>query len=205
MLALESLPVSWSQDTIDHCEPQTVCAYVFPMSSSITSSRAAVRLDSSASHHEPLIRHKDRKRRSPEYRGGDDNNQSGFIPSRSATIRTLKRQVLCLQQLLQDASAQPHMTPTGHTCPSASCLKRFKKIEHLYRHVRSQNDPTHKSLAVFIDETHCVTCFKTFRRPTDLVKHEKQRHGETFTSRLDRFLQSPPSSHPVAVDDASQR
>jgi len=169
--------------------------------------RAIGPFDSSLSHHEPPIRNKGRKRRrsrSLDYTSGDEYDQTRLIPLKSATVKTLERQVLCLQLLLQDASAQQPSISTGHTCPPASCRKHFKNLEHLYRHVRSQNDPIHNSLAGFIDEKHCVICSRTFQALRGLVRHEKSHHGEIFTSRLDKFLQPPPSAF-VAVDDAPKR
>ena len=124
------------------------------------------------------------------------------------TIATLEGQVSCLQQLLYCHTQQP---ATQFSCRAVSCKKEFKRVEHLYRHIRvQQHDPTHKPLVGLINETHCVRCSKTYRRPTDLVRHEKVVHHEIYTSRLDRFLSppvlpSPPSSISGAVDDARSR
>lgn len=183
------------------------------MPSRNASSRGAIQLDSSLSYHEPLDRHKGRKRRragSLEYRGEDEDNKTELISSMSATIQTLKRQVSCLQRLLHDANAPRPTNSTRYTCPAASCRKHFKKSEHLYRHIRGQSDPTHEPLAGLINETHCLICSKTSSRPQDLVKHEKIFHGETYNTRLDKVLgtslpASPPSSTSVAIDDTSNR
>ncbi len=126
----------------------------------------------------------------------------------SATIGDLKHHVAILQRLL-DARAPP--ISTQHTCRAVSCKKSFGKLEHLYRHIRDQKkNPTHEPLADIINETHCVLCSRTCGRPCDLVKHEKQFHGETYVSRLDKFMgiampPSPPSSTSAASEDVRSR
>lgn len=162
--------------------------------------------------HEPLNRHNGRKRHrsgSLEHGRGDENVKIDTISSMSATIETLKHQVSCLQQLLRDAYTPLHMASIPHTCPAISCKKPFKRLEHLYRHIREQNDPAHEPLAGLINETRCLVCSKNLKRPQDLVKHEKKAHGELYISRLDKFLGTSlplsPSSTSVAVDDATSR
>jgi len=69
-----------------------------------------------------------------EHGRGDENVKIDTISSMSATIETLKHQVSYLQQLLRDAYTPLHMASIPHT-------------EHLYRHIREQNDPAHEPLA----------------------------------------------------------
>lgn len=126
----------------------------------------------------------------------------------SATIEDLKHQVAILQRLL-DARAPP--ISTRYACRAVSCKKDFGRLEHLYRHIRDQEeDPTHEPLADIINETYCVLCSKTCSRPCELVKHEKQFHGETYISRIDKFVGiakplSPPSSTSAASEDVRSR
>lgn len=180
--------------------------------------------------HKSLDRQKDRKcRRTPRCEQSDgkhhratpsgqsDRERHGpeisaheRITSMSATIDSLEDQVSCLKNLLQQAYAPLRKTSTKHNCPALSCGKPFTTLEHLYRHIREQKDSTHQSLAVLINETHCSICSRTCCRPSDLVKHEKMSHGETYVSRLDKFIgTSVPlshlSSHSMAVNGPSSR
>ena len=148
------------------------------------------------------------KRRCSEDIERDECDQTGRISSLLETVETLKLQVSCLQRLLDGHTLQ---LSTQFSCRAVSCKKEFKRLEHLYRHIRDQkHDPAHEPLAILIDETHCVKCSTTYSRSTDLVRHEKQLHRETYISRLDKFLNplmppSPPSSTSEAVDVTCNR
>ena len=206
------------------------------MSSSIASSRNPVSLESFLSHegndtgkpfprscyfrtqcysgsYEPPNKHNGRKRRcsgSSEYQKEYGNETIDLISSMSATIEVLNYRVSCLQRLLHNAYGPIYINPTKYTCPAAFCRSSFSVLGHLNRHIRDKKDSTHEALAVPIDETLCLFCSKAYSRPADLVKHERTVHGETYISKLDKYLSassppSSPSSAPIAVDDARSR
>jgi len=184
----------------------------FNMSSSIILSQAFVPVNS----HESLNLQNDRKRRHVSL--NEQNNHKRHcsetladkkVISMLATITSLEHQVSSLKKLLHQAYAPLHTTSTKHNCPALSCRKSFTNLEHLYRHIRDQDDSTHEPLTVLINEMHCSVCSKTCNRPLDLVRHEKSIHGETYVSRLDKFLgtsvsMSPPSSDSMTVHDSSR-
>ncbi len=65
-------------------------------------------------------------------------------------------------------------------------------------------DDAHRPFADFLNETRCTFCAKKFGRLHDVVKHERGSHGETYTSRLDKFLgSSVPPSPPSSVSPRS--
>ena len=167
--------------------------------------------------HESLNLQNDRKRRRVSLSGQSDRKRHRSeiladerVISMLATITSLEHQVSSLKKLLHQAYASLHTTSIKHNCSALSCEKSFTNLEHLYRHIRDQNDSTHESLAVLINETHCSVCSKICSRPFDLVRHEKKIHDETYVSRLDKFLGtsmplSPPSSDSMIVHDSSSR
>lgn len=159
-----------------------------------------------------LNRHNDRKRhrsKSLKHERRNENVKINTISSMSTTIETLKHQISYLQQLLRDAYTLLHMTSISYTCSVVSCRKSFKRLKHLYKHIREQNDSAHKSLADLINETRCLICFKICKRSQNFVKHEKKAHDESYISKLDKFLNTLMSlsfsSTSVVVDDATSR
>ncbi len=161
--------------------------------------------------HEPLNLQNDRKRRRVSLSGQSDRKRHRCeILAHERTIECLEHQVSCLTKLLQQAYAPQRKTSTKHNCPASSCGKPFTTLEHLCRHIREQKGSTHEPLAVLINETHCSVCSKTCSRPSDLVKHERKFHRQTYVSRLDKFFGtwvplSPLSSDSIAVNGPSSR
>lgn len=173
------------------------------MSSDIVSARDIAQTDASLSDRKD----KSRKRRHSELSDLDEEQESSEVDvalSTSAKISSLTRQVLHLQQLLQNVRAS--QSSKEHPCPAPSCTKGFERLQHLNRHIRIEEDETHKELAKVIDETWCARCAKDFSKPTGLVKHERKPHCEVYMSRLDKVairtgLPSPPPDSPIAVND----
>ncbi|KAI9853848.1 MAG: hypothetical protein M1813_001794 [Trichoglossum hirsutum] len=67
------------------------------------------------------------------------------------------------------------------SCPR--CYKEYTRKDHLLRHIRGE----HKELVPFIDQKYCVQCDLSFPRPTDLIRHEKFHHNESYTLRTELF------------------
>lgn len=132
------------------------------------------------------------------------------VISMLATITFLEHQVSSLKKLLHQVYVSLHTTSIKHNCSALFCEKSFTNLKHLYRHIRDQNDSTHESLAVLINETHCLICLKICSRSFNLVRHEKKIHDETYRSRLDKFLDtsmslSSSSSDSMIVHDLLSR
>ncbi len=115
-----------------------------------------------------------RNRRCSESPEGDENSE---VDSASSTPETQDRE-----------SRLRHKTLKGHPCPAPSCAGNCKRVQSLYRHIRQQTDTAHKKLPEIIKETQCSVCGKKFKRPTGLVRHERETHREIYKSRLKKVL-----------------
>lgn len=122
------------------------------------------------------------------------NRSIDIIFSMSITINVFKNQILCLQRFFYDVYVSLHMISTRHICSIVFCKKRFKKLKHLYKYIRDQNDFTHESFANFINETRYLICFKICCKSIDFVKHEKTIYDEKYISKFDKFLNTSLSS-----------
>lgn len=154
--------------------------------------------------HAPSNGQKDRKCRRPEILAHERVN------SMLRTIKALEDQISCLKSLFQQAYASLRETSTKHTCRALFCEKLFTNLKYLYKHIREQKNSAHEPLAILINETHCFVCSKTCFKSFDFVKHEKMYHGETYVSRLNKFLDtsislSPLSSRSTIINDPSSR
>jgi hypothetical protein len=83
-------------------------------------------------------------------------------------------------------------TSKRQSCPAQNCTKAFDRTDHLHRHIRGVRDEPHLSLTRALDQKYCVLCNKSFKRPCDLVRHDKSFHNEEYISRAYKF-----ASHPV--------
>ncbi|KAL5330858.1 hypothetical protein ACEPPN_000383 [Leptodophora sp. 'Broadleaf-Isolate-01'] len=75
----------------------------------------------------------------------------------------------------------------GH--PSQTIRRARSALQH--RHIRGVYDEPPLSLTRVLDQKYCVLCKKDFKRPCDLVRHEKSFHDETYISRADKFATHP--------------
>jgi hypothetical protein len=102
------------------------------------------------------------------------------------TIETLQEIISCQQHLIVQ-KYEPFATQEGFVCRVSSCGKPFGRADTLKRHICNTDDPTHKSLATVMDQTHCIKCHDTTAAPRNLNRHERDDHN-TSGLRLDRIL-----------------
>ncbi len=130
----------------------------------------------------------------------DESGEADPASLTPATIISVNREDSCV----------PPPTAKRHLCPAPSCTKGFKRVQHLYRHIRNKNNDAHMKWARIIATRWCTPCSKGFARPVGLVKHKRIKHGETYESRLDIVLiraglPSPPPETSGASDHTSCR
>jgi hypothetical protein len=82
---------------------------------------------------------------------------------------------------------QAFRNPGRILCRVPSCEKPFSRSDTLKRHICTTDDPTHKSLATVMDQTHCIECHDTRAAPRNLTRHDRGSHN-TSVLRLDRIL-----------------
>ena len=133
----------------------------------------------------------------PEFAASIMNTASSW----ARTLESLQRQTSSLQNLLYAAYGSGLEAAEILTCPSSECATGFPDVASLHKHIRYYSDTVHRSFAVLINETHCSVCSKTMSRPQDLVKHERHNHGETYSSRIQKFLR-PSEILPLPFNDA---
>ncbi|KAI9765766.1 MAG: hypothetical protein M1839_005392 [Geoglossum umbratile] len=63
------------------------------------------------------------------------------------------------------------------------CQTQFLRVAGLLRHIRE----SHPELAPYIDQKNCVQYDLKFERTSDLVRHEKFYHQESYTIRIELF------------------
>ncbi|KAI9763386.1 MAG: hypothetical protein M1840_000578 [Geoglossum simile] len=63
------------------------------------------------------------------------------------------------------------------------CKTQFLRVSGLLRHIRK----SHPELVPYVDQKNCVQCDLIFERPSDLVRHEKFHHEESYTIRIELF------------------
>jgi hypothetical protein len=102
------------------------------------------------------------------------------------TIETLQ-EIVSSQQHLIVQKYEPFATQEGFVCRVPLCEKPFGRADTLKRHICNTDDPTHKSLATVMNQTHCIKCHDTTAAPRNLCRHEKGDHN-TSGLRLDRIL-----------------
>ena len=130
------------------------------------------------------------------------------------SITVLQAQVSYLQLLLREYLPSPFSTLAEHRCPVNGCGCRSSRLDYMQKHIRQSTDPAHQTVAAIINETHCVHCFQSWNRPTDLVRHEKYHLNDSYISRLDKVsgisqraspFPSRPLSPPSSVSVDSDR
>jgi len=134
---------------------------------------------------------------------GEDCELTTKVLAQESTIRNLAGVVEDLLGRLAALEQPPIAISIDHTrtesskrqsCPADNCTKAFDRTDHLHRHIRGVYDEPHLSLSRVLDQKYCVLCKKDFKRPCDLVRHEKSFHDETYISRAYKF-----ASHPVGL------
>jgi hypothetical protein len=144
----------------------------------------------------------DKRRRTCSH--GEECELTTKVLAQESTIRNLAGVVENLLGRLAALEGQPPSAISiDHTqtesskrqsCPADNCSKAFDRTDHLHRHIRGVYDEPHLSLTRVLDQKYCVLCKKDFKRPCDLVRHEKSFHDETYISRAYKF-----ASHPVGL------
>ena len=115
------------------------------------------------------------------------------LNSSMKTIEVLKAQVSDLQRL-HFSNDKPFATSsTSLVCQI--CGTGYGRLDYLNKHIRSSNEPTHKMLAIIINETYCIDCNISCNNSRGLVRHERQSHGEKYISRLDKVLGGSVQAH----------
>ncbi|KAH9205183.1 hypothetical protein DL95DRAFT_397875 [Leptodontidium sp. 2 PMI_412] len=131
---------------------------------------------------------------------GEDCDLTTKVSAQESTIRNLAGVVEDLLGRLAALEQPPSAISIDHTrtesskrqsCPAENCSKAFDRTDHLHRHIRGVYDEPHLSLTRVLDQKYCVLCKKDFKRPCDLVRHEKSFHDETYISRAYKFATHP--------------
>jgi len=116
--------------------------------------------------------------------------QKSTIRNLTGVVKDLRGRIAALEGQSPDTISIDHTRPKfskQHHCPVGNCLKAFGRIDHLHRHIRGVLDQQHLSISRVLDEKCCVPCNKKFKRPCDLVRHEKSSHNEMYISRAYKF------------------
>merc|ERR1711939_960714 len=107
---------------------------------------------------------------------GEDCELTTKVLAQESTIRNLAGVVEDLLGRLAALEQPPIAISIDHTrtesskrqsCPADNCTKAFDRTDHLHR---------------VLYQKYCVLCKKDFKRPCDLVRHEKSFHDETYIS-----------------------
>ena len=75
----------------------------------------------------------------------------------------------------------------GTECIIRGCGGNLSKQEHALRHLKTTSTPEHQVAAIVLQQTECLECGKSWKKPCGLLNHEKTAHGEAYTSRMDIF------------------
>lgn len=122
------------------------------------------------------------------------------IRNLAGVVEELLGRVAALEGQPSSAISIDHTRPETskrQSCPADNCTKAFDRTDHLHRHIRGVYDEPHLSLTRVLDQKYCVLCNKDFKRPCDLVRHEKSFHNEIYISRAYKF-----APHPVGFSRA---
>ena len=69
--------------------------------------------------------------------------------------------------------------PKPHNCPIVGCMRKFKRLEHLKRHVRTHTQERPYS---------CDHCDKTFSRSDNLAQHRRTHEPNSSGGYSDEFM-----------------
>lgn len=86
-------------------------------------------------------------------------------------------------------------------CAAENCGRAYMNADRLHDHIRSASGRGHKALKCIIDQANCFPCHRAFQKSTNLVRHEKSKHGENYNTRITSFIPYQPSASSEVHDD----
>jgi hypothetical protein len=97
---------------------------------------------------------------------------AGKVESMSQTIDALVARVSMLQEMWFSVKS----TKSKAHCLVKGCTKPFRRSDHLHGHMITSQDSGHKEHSTLLNRTYCRPCQKSYKRPSDLLRHENKNH-----------------------------
>ncbi|OAT03934.1 hypothetical protein BDBG_00586 [Blastomyces gilchristii SLH14081] len=95
---------------------------------------------------------------------------------------------ICTLKEIKASYCQDQTYPRLSKCIAPHCSKAYQSAENLPRHIRGTWDRSHQFHRAILTGTFCFQCGMEFSAGTSsLSRHERDRHGEPSTSRIETF------------------
>ncbi len=75
----------------------------------------------------------------------------------------------------------------GKNCIVRGCGGKLSVQKHLVRHLNATPTPEHQVAAIILQQTQCLECDQSWKRPSGLSYHEATVHKEDYALRMDIF------------------